>query len=484
MKIRRLFLLLFAIVLGTSLVACGGGSEESNNNNNNGGNTPSDTEDDGKADWVNPGEPMIICVGTESQVYYQTVLNQYIKDNNLPFEIEVLGVNTGEYADIFLSDPDVGADIFVAAHDNLGKLLEGSGIIAPVTNKDLVNQIKANTDVDFINVCYLSSGGAITQFYGVPIIRQSLVLYYNKDYFKDASEVATWEQILAVAKKEKKLATGYLGSDGFSYSHWLLAQPASEDAIEAFGKKGTLQLFQVGSAAKNKAWGEDQIAIHKYAQRFTNEQYGRGGVVVSPDGWESDLQDGEIITLVGGAWNVETVSGLMDNYGVATLPTFTLTSKDAYGKAKAGMTFKSGSFYDVKCLMKKKTSKFGPWLDDILLFLSSNEIQKGSYENCGNLPASTKVAIDPNDELANAQIQQGESAGIPQPFGYSASFNPSYYSKGTADMFVELHQNKGSAFGTSAKVKLLLQKVSYIWAHGVVPNSDSEVTAWANAYKA
>ena len=147
------------------------------------------------------------------------------------------------------------------------------------------------------------------------------------------------------------------------------------------------------------------------------------------------------------------------------------------------MEFKSGSFYDVKCLMKKKGSAYEPWLDEILLFLSSNEVQEGSYKACGNLPASVNVEISSTDALAKAQIAQGESAGIPQPFGYSAAFNPAYYSKGTADIVIEIHQNTGSKYGTAAKVKLALQKISYIWAHSQVPNSDSEVTAWANAYK-
>ena len=318
MKIKRLFLLLFAVVLSTSLIACGGGDES---NKNNGGDTPSgeNKPSDGKENWVAPSEPMQICVGSESMVYYQRALDQYIEENNLPFSVEVVGVDTGSYADTFLVDPSVGADIFVAAHDNLGKLMEGAGQIAPVTNEELIAQIEENTDVDFINVCYLSAGGALPQYYGVPIIRQSLVLYYDKTYFANESDVATWEKILAKAESTGKLATTYLGSDGYSYSHWLLAQPANEAAINEFGKTGTLELFSVGSAAKNKAWGDDQIAIHRYAQRFTLNANGRNKTVISDNNWESELKAGQAITLVGGAWNLEAVKGILgDNLGVAT----------------------------------------------------------------------------------------------------------------------------------------------------------------------
>lgn len=483
MKIKRLFLALFAVLLGTSLVACGGDEESKPNNPSVDQETEEPTVDDGRENWVAPADPMQICVGSESVVYYQRVLDQYVKDNNLPFEIEVVGVDTGSYADTFLRDPEVGADIFVAAHDNLGKLMDGAGSIAPITDDELVDQIKANTSVDFQNVCYLSAGGALPQFYGVPIIRQSLVLYYDKTYFSTDADVASWEQILAKAKSTGKLATTYLGSDGYSYSHWLLAQPANDAAINAFGKKGSLQLFQVGMAAKNKAWGDDQVAIHRYAQNFTLNANGRNGTVIGDDSWVSELQNQQVLTVIGGAWNLTSIKGVLgDNYGVTVLPTFKLTAKEAYGKAKSGMEFRSGSFYDVKCLMKKKDSAFDPFLDEILLFLSSDEVQEGSYKECGNLPASLNVKLNSNDALANAQINQGEKAGIPQPFGYNATFNPTYYSKGTAEMFIEIHQNTKSAYGTSAKVKLALQRISYIWAHNQVPNSDSEVTAWANAY--
>lgn len=471
MKMKKLFLVLFVTLFGTSLISCGG--------KDNGGSGA------GNDEWVAPADPMQICVGSESVTYYQGVLDEYVSKNNLPFSIEVIGVDTGSYADTFLRDPEVGADIFVAAHDNLGKLMDGSGSIAPITDETLVNQIINSTSVDFQNVCYLSAGGATPQFYGVPIIRQSLVLYYDKTYFANDAEVSSWEKILDKAESVGKLATTYLGSDGYSYSHWLLAQPANDAAIEKFGEKGSLQLFQVGLAAKNNAWGDDQVAIHRYAQKFTLDTNGRNGTVISDAGWVSELQNQQVITAIGGAWNLADITDILgSNFGVTVLPTFKLTAAHAYGQAKSGMEFRSGSFYDVKCLMKKKGSAYEPFLDEILLFLSSDEVQEGSYLECGNLPASLNVKINETDALANAQIKQGELAGIPQPFGFNAAFNPTYYSKGTADMFIEIHQNTKSAYGTSAKVKLALQRISYIWAHNEIPADDDVVKAWANSYVA
>lgn len=491
MKIRRLIISLFVVMFSTVLLACGGSDD------NNGSKEPTvptvpSTEPTAPqqgsdnllpdSTGFNPSQPMQICVGSESVGYYQQVLNKFVSDNNLPFTIEVTGVDTGSYADTFLRDPSVGADIFVAAHDNLGKLLDGAGAIAPITNTKLVDQIDNTTEVAFQNVCYLAPAGSTPQYYGVPIIRQSLVLYYDKTYFADDEAVSSWEKIVEVAENAGKWAVSYVGSDGYSYSHWLLAQPANSQAQKAFGKKGTLELFQRGNAANNMAWGDDQVAINNYAQRFTLNKNGRNGAVTG-DAWTSELQNGQAITVIGGAWNLNSIKSILgDNFGVTVLPTFKLTGADAFGTAKSGMEFRSGSYYDVKCLMKKKGSEYDAYLDAILYYLSSDEIQLGSYQQCGNLPASINIEIPSTDALANAQVRQGELAGIPQPFGYNASFNPTYYSKGTAAMYLEIHQNTNNAYGTKAKIQAALQEISYIWAHNAIPNSSADVKDWADSY--
>lgn len=491
MKIRRLIISLFVVMFSTVLLACGGSNDSNGSKEPTAPSTEPTAPQQGSDNLLpdstgfNPSQPMEICVGSESVGYYQTVLNKFVADNNLPFTINVTGVNTGEYADTFLRDPSVGADIFVAAHDNLGKLLDGKGSIAPVTNKKLVEQIDNNTEVAFQNVCYLAPAGSTPQYYGVPIIRQALVLYYDKTYFADDEAVSSWEKILEVAENTGKLAVAYVGNDGYSYSHWLLAQPANTQAQKAFNKKGTLQLFQKGTADKNMAWGDDQVAIHSYAQRFTNNKNGRNGAVTTNDSWNTELKNGQVLSVIGGAWNLNDIKGILgDNYGVTLLPTFKLTGSDAFGTAKSGMEFRSGSFYDVKCLMKKKGSEYDAYLDAILYYLSSDEIQLGSYQQCGNLPASINIEIPSTDALANAQVRQGELAGIPQPFGYNASFNPTYYSKGTPAMFLEIHQNIDNAYGTKAKIQAALQEISYIWAHNALPNTASDVEAWVSSYKA
>lgn len=435
MKLKKYFFALLAVLCLATLASCGGSE----------------------------AQPLKVFVGTESAAYYQQILTKYATDNKLPFKIEVSGGDTGGYADIFTKDTKKGADIFVTAHDNIAKLTAGAGTIAPITDQELIDNMEATVDTVFTDVCYVSAGGAQPKYYGVPLIRQALVLYYNKAYFNDSNiaSVETWDGILQVAKANGKLAVAYNGTGGYNYSHWLLAQPANDATKAKYGAKGTLQLFQEGSAAANYAWGADQLQIHEYAKKFTMDPNGRNGSVAGKSDWK--LVMGEYITLVAGAWDRATVAANWgpDGYGVTVLPTFTTANGDV---------FRSGSFYDVKCLFKKKGSAYASYLDDIMKFLSSDAVQLESYTKCGNLPASNTVQFDENDQLARAQIRQGQLAGLPQPFGYNEEFNPSYYLKGTDKAMMNLHENKYATEeiykGYNLDTKTVLQLMSYTWATG------------------
>ncbi|QWB95756.1 hypothetical protein KHQ89_07460 [Mycoplasmatota bacterium] len=84
-------------------------------------------------------DPLTIWVGSESVDFYQEMMDTYVSDyatengEDFPYEVKVVGVDTGSAAATFLEDTDAGADIFTVAHDNLGKLTSGSSSIAPIT---------------------------------------------------------------------------------------------------------------------------------------------------------------------------------------------------------------------------------------------------------------------------------------------------------------------------------------------------------------
>ena len=436
------------------------------------------------------GEKITIWVGSESAAFYQETLDSgfaawyQAKGKSFNGTFEVIGVDTGSSAEQFLQDPEAGADLFVCANDNLGKLLDGSGQIGAITSQSLLKQMQDHLPSSFTNAVYMQAGdGSAAQFYGVPLIAQSLVLYYNKSMFSDTTKLQTWEGIMEVAKAKGAKAASFAGSDGFNYSLFLLAQPKSSNAIAAFGKQGTLQIYKNGSLTNCYNWGDDQVALQKYAQRFITDANGRAGLIVTNDGYATELKTGAAITFVGGAWHQgQVISSLgADNWGVTQLPSFTLTEADAYGDAVAGMEFWSGTFADCKCMVKKKSSAAAQYLDDIMEYLGTDEVQLASYKECNNLPASNTVQLvsdgtaDGDKALALAQAQQKSAEhGIAQPFGVAAKFNMFYYQQGAPAMYEAIHCNTGGVYDSDLRIKRKLQEACYVWTHGqTAPDNDS-----------
>ena len=423
-------------------------------------------------EYVVEPRTLTLQVSEQSKPFYEQAVRQYIKNNDVDFKIKVVGADTGAAADTFLKDPEAGADIFTIAHDNIGKLIAGSGVISPITTKALVSQMESQNHEAFLDVCYLNSN-----YYAVPYISQSLVYYYNKSLIS-ASKVTSWESILKVAKQKGKLAVAWTGTDGYNFSSWLLAEPYNEAAKAVFGSKGTLKLYQNGNMANCDVTGDDMIAIMKYAQRFINDPNGRNGL--ASDNYVTEIQNDKVLGFISGSWKYnEAVSAWgKENVGVASLPTFTLTEADAYGKAVAGMEFKSGSFVDCKCFVKKKDTKFkDEELDHLIMYLTSDAIQKQAYIQVDNLPASKTVDLGSSaDQLALAQLQM-LNWGIPQPFGYQDYLNPAYYSKGTSDRFVSLIENKNGKY-TVDKILVELQTITYVWTHLASPKDVASLNAW------
>jgi len=417
--------------------------------------------------------PLTIWVGTESVEFYQEVMDEYIaqyeEDNGeeFPHTILVKGADTGSAAATYLEDTEAGPDIFTVAHDNLGKLIAGSSSIAPVTDPDLLAQIENDNPSTFLNVIKGTVGGE-TYTFGIPYIAQSLVLMYNKDYIT-VEEAQTWEGILAAAKRANKQALSLTGTDGFNNSFLLLA-------TEAETGTSSLKLYDGGDINENFASGDDMVAVMKWGQRFFTDA--NGPKRPTDSGWQIELKDEISISVISGAWHFNAASSALGSkLGVVKLPTFTITEADAYGTVEAGTVFQSGTFADAKMFVMKKNSKYQEFLQDIVMFLSSKEIQERSYSEVQNLPAYKNAAEEFESmsgttleaQLASAQIEMFEH-GLPQPFGLDNRFNFYYYSKGGPDLILEILENKSGTetgmFTTHAAIKAQLQTIENIWKTG------------------
>ena len=418
---------------------------------------------------------ILIWVGAESVEYYTQKLEEY-KNANPDFEygFDVKGVDTGSAASTFLNDTDAGADIFTIAHDNLAKLTAGSSTIMPVTDQGLLAQIEADNPDSFKSVIKSTVQGQEFTF-AVPYISQALVLYYNTAVVSE-EQAKTWEGLREAAKAASQpghtvTAGTLVGTDGYNFSWSLLARKVSDNST-------TLKLYENGVMSNCYAQGDDTIAVTKWTHDFFASE--NGAKFPSDSGWEVELKPksgsnvGVTVSVVGGAWNYNAAkAALGNNLGVAKLPTFTITEDSAYNTIEAGTQFQSGTFADCKAFVMKKTSKYASVLQNIVKFLSSKEVQEGSYEVANNLPAYKNAATEfeamnantLEAKLARTQIEMS-NYGIAQPFGVNALFNSFYYSKGAPDLYKALIEDKDGVFSTFEEIKLELANIESVWKTG------------------
>ncbi|VEU82347.1 sugar ABC transporter substrate-binding protein [Acholeplasma hippikon] len=427
-------------------------------------------------------KPLEIWVGIESQAFYQEKANEYKEiykektGKDFPVNISVKAVDTGTAGGVFLNDPTTAGDIITVAHDNLGRLIAGSSAIAPIQSESLINQINNDNHEVYVNAIKGKVQGE-EYYFGVPYIGQALILYYNKQYIS-AEQVQSWEGILEAAKAANKQALSITGTDGFNNSFLLLA-------VDEETKTSSLQLYDDASFENNYATGADVLSFLKYGQMlFTTPN---GAKRPTDSGWQVELQQGVSLSVVGGAWHFNSAKAALGaNLGIAILPSFTLTEETVYDVANnselVGKTFRSGTFADVKMFVKNKVSKYSEYLDDILAYFSSKEVQEESFVVANNLPAYKNAtaefdSLKPENattpdgklalELASAQLDMFQY-GRPQPFGHHVNFNFYYYSKNAPEKIMDLLDNaRGQEnFQTDAKILEVMKKVENIWKTG------------------
>jgi len=428
---------------------------------------------------------IVIWVGAESKSFYQTKMDEWVESyksanggKTFPWKISVESVDTGSAAGKFLDDTAAGADIFTVAHDNLGKLIAGSSAIAPITNEKLLNQIQADNPAIFLDVIKGTVGGKEYTF-GVPYIAQALVLYYNTNLLAD-EDVKTWEGIWAKAKGIGKQSVTINGDDGYNNSFIILSSRESD------GQR--IADIYVDKQFENCNFNSDlAVATMRWGQRFFTDSSSDGKVnygakKVGDSGWEIELANEASLSLIGGAWNFNAArAALGSKLGIAALPTFTLTANDVTGTSiAAGTRMKSGTFADTKMFVMKKHKqgeKKAEYLEEILMYLSSKEMQEKAFAECSNLPsyknARTEFAGIQADtlegKLAKIQLIMFDS-GRAQPFGANSKMNNYYYSQGAPAIVMDILTNANNMYATITQIKEGMAVIETIWKTGKRPD--------------
>ncbi len=432
-----------------------------------------------------------VWVGEESVEFYQTLCNEYIADHpDFGYTVEVKGMDTGTIAGTIATDPKAAADIYTAAHDNIGKLAS-TQCAKPIGDQSLIDQVLADNPESFQNVIYSTLNGT-KYLYGVPYISQALFLYYNKALVTE-EQAKTFEGLREAAKAAGTKAITVTGDDGYNMSFALLATKVSDHSTTVKIYEGA-DSVSGGSKGVSNCQGDDTVAIMRWLQDYAADE--NGFKWASPDGWDADLDKSNngVLAVIGGAWHYNTAKAALGetNLGIALIPTFTLTEKSVEGLSgvSAGDVYRGGTFADCKCFMINANSSKEKYAkeQELIKFMSSKEAQNRSYLACLNVPAYVGASAyieqcykdgkvtESQYNLAAMQVSMAEW-GIPQPF-ITGTLNSYFYSKNAPSVFRAIIDK--TAYPTTgdtilseteslAGVRKALYLVEYLWMHGTVP---------------
>ncbi|GBU27908.1 hypothetical protein R84B8_01451 [Treponema sp. R8-4-B8] len=141
---------------------------------------------------------------------------------------------------------------------------------------------------------------------------------------------------------------------------------------------------------------------------------------------------------------------------------------------------RSGTFADTKMFVMKKHKqgeKKAEYLEEILMYLSSKEMQEKAFAECSNLPsyknARTEFAGIQADtlegKLAKIQLIMFDS-GRAQPFGANSKMNNWYYSQGAPAIVMDILTNANNMYSTTDQIKAGMAVIETIWKTGKRPD--------------
>ncbi len=433
-----------------------------------------------------------VWVGEESTEFYQKACDTYLADHpDFGYQIEVKGMDTGSVAQTITNDPTAAADIYTVAHDNIGKLA-ATNCAKPITDEALVAQVTADNPESFQNVINSTLKDKV-YLYGVPYISQALFLYYNKSLVTE-EQAKTFEGLQEAAKAAGTKAITVTGDDGFNMSFALLARKVSDKSTTVKIYEGA-ESVSGGSKGVSNCQGDDTVAIVRWLQEYAADP--NGFKWASSDGWEADLnkENKGALAVIGGAWHYNSAKAALGetNLGITLIPTFKLTESSVEGlsSVKAGDEYRGGTFADCKCFMINATSAASKYKkeQELIMYLSSKEVQNQSYLEVMNVPAYVGAAdyikscydegkvSESEYMLAASQVSMAEW-GIPQPF-ITGTLNTYYYSKNAPAVFRAMIDK--TAYPTTGdkileetesleSIRKGLYLIEYLWMHGQAPS--------------
>lgn len=352
---KKLFLLLVAVLGLVGLTACG-------NNNNQQQN--SETYD--FTMWVSDTKGVKEL--TEKQI------QAFAAQEGITLNATLSAVGEGDAATQMLGDLETGADLYCFAQDQLARLVS-AGALTPLGVK-ASETIKANNDE--ISVAAASVSG---QLYCYPLTSDNCYfLYYDKRVLSE-TDVLSLETIIEKCEAAGKKVSFNLGSGFFNASFFFATGCESNWYTDNEGKITSVE------DTFNSANG--LIALKGMQKLVKSSCYEDSGDATD---FEAATPSAAVVT---GTWNSSVTRKILgENMGVAKLPSFTVD----------GNSYQLTSFMGCKLLgLKPQTdAKKAAVLQKLALYLTSEAAQLERHAQFGWGPSN--LAAQANDSVKNDPV--------------------------------------------------------------------------------
>lgn len=352
--------------------------------------TSNETQDQGnqqQAEEIKPEEGASLVVwesdGPELE-YLKFVAQEFEKKYGVKVKAEPVS-HTDASGKIAQDGPaGVGADVFAAPHDHVGKMVS-AGLIQPVGNQDDIRNRFVQAAIDGV-----SFEGTV---YGYPTGIETYALFYNKDIVKEVPK--TFEEIVEFAKtynnpKEKKYALMWdVGNFYFTYPFF------TAFGGYVFGDNGTNK-DDIGLNNDGAVEGMKYFAglrkIFDVKQKDANYQFMDGQFAAK-----------KAAMIINGPWAVAGYQKAKVNFGVAPLPTM---------NGKQPITF-SG----IRGLYVSSFTKYPNAARLFAEMATSDEMLAKRFEITKQIPPAKAVMDKPeikDDPIVSGFMAQAQNA-VPMP---------------------------------------------------------------------
>lgn len=314
-------------------------------------------------------------------------------DKKYDFRFAVQGEN--EAATKILNDVEAAADVYSFISDQITKLVNGDALAR--IGGERLEKIKAENSERAVDAATVTLKGE-NYTYAFPYTDNTFYLYYNTSVLNE-TDVQTLDGILAKCSASKRFAmplndgwyntSFYFGENlGFevTYDDALAEQKIACDFDGEKGKEVTKALWETVADKRVMADADDS----KIAAGFA---------------------DGSVVAAASGVWNKTTFEKYLGkNYGVAKLPTYTLSRGSSNEKQVQLVSFAGYKMIGVNQYSKNKADAMA-----FAEYLTNEENQIKRFESRGfaptniNAKADERVQSDTTARAIAAQLEHSKT---------------------------------------------------------------------------